>query len=333
MFGILEPVKIGGNVCRYSPKKCEELAPIVNEILKLKREKNAVILAHSYVSPDVLYTVADFTGDSYKLSLDARKTDAQIIVFVAVRFMAETAKILNPEKRVFVGSEFNGCSLADSIDALKVGELKKRYPDRAFVCYINTTAEVKALCDVCVTSSNVYQIVQDLQNDKVFFLPDKLMGMNLVEEMKRRGVKKDIVYYDEGMCYVHEEYDPDMIDYLRMEYENLKVLSHPECSKEVIARSDFVGSTEKLLSYVKEHGKGNYLMLTECGLLDRVSREASEATLVGSCRFCKYMKSNSLLKLLETLRDLPSRLEIKLDEEVRRSALISIENMFKLAKK
>src|SRR3989338_2786544 len=188
----LKNIKVGGNVCHYSLKKCEELAPLVNEINELKEEQNAVILVHSYVSPEIIYGVGDFVGDSYKLSKDAMSTKADKIVFAAVRFMGETAKILNPHKEVLVPGLLDGCTLADSINASQVRNLRKEFPGYTFVCYINTSAEVKAECDVCVTSSNVHEVVQNFPSDKIYFLPDKLMGLNLVQEMQARGVRKDI---------------------------------------------------------------------------------------------------------------------------------------------
>jgi len=169
LFEKLQHVKISNTVCQYNREKCEELVPLINEINELKKEKNAVILAHSYVTPDIIFGVADFNGDSYGLSKDAAGTNADIIIFSAVKFMAETAKILNPEKTVLVPGKLNGCSLADSITGEDVRLLKNENPDYTFVCYINTTAEVKAQCDVCVTSSNVYKIVEYLPNDKIFF--------------------------------------------------------------------------------------------------------------------------------------------------------------------
>ena len=171
LFEKLKNIKLGGTVCQYSFRKCQDLVPLVNEINRLKKEKNAVILAHSYVSPEIVYGVGDFVGDSYKLAKDAMTTTASTIVFAAVRFMGETAKILNPEKEVLIPSALDGCTLADAIDAATVRKLRKEFPDYTFICYVNTTAEVKAECDVCVTSANAYTIAQNIPNDKIYFLP------------------------------------------------------------------------------------------------------------------------------------------------------------------
>ncbi|MCH8193270.1 MAG: quinolinate synthase NadA [Planctomycetes bacterium] len=330
LYDKLRRVKLGGSTCLYTPEKCEEMAPLINEIVTLKHEKNAVILAHSYVSPEIVEGVADFVGDSYGLSKDAMKTDADIIVFAAVRFMGETAKILNPTKQVLIPSELNGCSLADSITAADVRGERKLFPDHTFVCYINTSAEVKAECDVCVTSSNINDIIERLPTDKVYFVPDRLMGLNLREEMDRRGVHKDIQLWN-GTCYVHEEYDPDMIRYLRAEHEGLKVLSHPECSPGVLHLSDFVGSTSQLLDYMKTDDSPAYLMLTECGLTARLQIEMPEKEFVGSCSMCRYMKANNLADIKRVLVEPQPQDIVTLDPEVMKRARACIDAMFRYA--
>jgi quinolinate synthase len=272
LYAKLKNVRIGGNVCQFSLKKCAELVPLINEINVLKKEMNAVILVHSYVTPEIVYGVADHVGDSYKLSRDAMRTKAKIIVFVAVRFMGETAKIVNPDKEVLVPAPDAGCTLADAITAEEVRRLKKEFPGYAFVCYVNTTAEVKAECDVCVTSANVYQVVERFPSDKIYFLPDKFMGMNLKNEMAKRNIKKDIQFFS-GSCYVHEEYTGEQIFKIRSEYPEAKIVSHPECNAEVVANSDFVGGTEQMLDYMRKTQAKQFLMLTECGLSSRLQSE------------------------------------------------------------
>lgn len=328
LFEVLKHVKVGPASCHYHFEKCEEIAPLINEINHLKREKNAVILAHSYVAPEIIYGVSDFNGDSYQLSKDAQNTSAQTIVFAAVKFMAETAKILNPHKKVLVPNKLNGCTLADSITGEKVRELKKNFPHHAFVCYINTSAEVKAECDVCVTSSNVYDIVQKHPNDKIFFLPDRLMGLNVIDEMNRRGVKKEIQIYD-GVCYVHEQYDPEMIEFLRLEHPLVKVLAHPECTPGILAHSDYVGSTSQMIQYVKKSPDRQFVMLTECGLTGRLQMELPDRQFIGSCTMCKYMKDNSLENILRVLKNPDLEDEIHIDSGVLARAYSSIESMFK----
>lgn len=323
----LKNIRVGGQVCQYSLRKCEELAPVINEILRLKKEKNAVILAHSYVTPEVVYGVADFVGDSYKLSCDAINTPAKVIVFVAVRFMGETAKILNPDKEVIVPARDPGCTLADSITADDVRRLRKEFPDHAFVCYVNTSVEVKAECDVCVTSANVYGIVERLPQNKIYFLPDKFMGINLVNEMKRRKSPKQIRFWS-GTCYVHEEYTEEQVLKIRSEYPDAKIVSHPECNEQVVANSDFVGGTEQMLDYMRKSTSKQFLMLTECGLSSRLQSEFPDKDLVGSCTMCKYMKSNALEDVLQALKAPRPAQIVTIDEPVRLRALRSLQAMF-----
>ncbi|NIQ01433.1 MAG: quinolinate synthase NadA, partial [Nitrospinaceae bacterium] len=190
LYEKLKDIQVGSPFCRFTPEVCRDLLPVIQRIEELKREKNAVLLAHNYVAPQILYSVADHTGDSFGLSKTARDSEADVIVFAAVRFMAETAKILNPDKTVLDPNPDGGCSLADGITGSDVRRLRRRFPDHTFVCYINTTAEVKAECDVCVTSSNVYTILEKIENDRIYFLPDRLMGENLINHLKSRGVTK-----------------------------------------------------------------------------------------------------------------------------------------------
>jgi quinolinate synthase len=330
LYEKLKNIKLGVSVCQYSLRKCEEMLPIINEINELKEEKNAVILTHSYISPEIIYSVSDFIGDSYKLSHDALKTTASTIVFVAVRFMGETAKILNPEKEVLVPALLDGCSLADSIQADTVRNLRRQYPDYTFICYINTTAQVKAECDITVTSGNVYKIAKNIPNDKIYFLPDKFMGQNLKNYMERQGIKKDIKFYT-GTCYVHEEYGMDDIHKVRTEYPDAKIVSHPECNSAIVDNSDFVGSTEQMLSYMKKTGSKQFLMLTECGLSARLQSEFPDKQLIGSCTMCKFMKSNRLEDILRTLKNPLPRDRVVLDEPTRLRALKTIEAMFRYA--
>jgi quinolinate synthase len=327
LFEKLKNIKVGGTVCHYSLKKCAELVPIINEINDLKEEKNAVILAHSYISPEIIYGVADFVGDSYKLSRDAMTTTADTIVFTAVRFMGETAKILNPEKEVLIPAPLDGCTLADSINAAQVRALRKEFPGYTFICYVNTTAEVKAECDVCVTSANVYKIVENIPNDKIYFLPDRFMGQNLKNHVERHGIKKDIRFFN-GSCYVHEDYDLEQILKIRLEYPGAKIVSHPECNSTVVDNSDFVGSTEQMLGYMRETESKEFLMLTECGLSSRLQSEFPDKKLVGSCTMCRYMKSNTLEDILRVLKNPNPSDRVEFDEDVRLRALKSLEAMF-----
>lgn len=309
---------------------CREIAPLTLEINRLKKEQGAVILAHSYVEPEIIYGVADFRGDSYFLSMKAREANAKVIVFAGVVFMAETAKILSPHAKVLVPDRRSGCSLADSLTGDELRRLKKLYPDATVVCYINSTADVKAESDVCVTSGNVYHIVANLPAKRILFVPDRLMGENLRAELKNRGVEKEIITSD-GTCMVHDQFGPAEIVAARAQFPGLKVVAHPECEPEIAAAADFVGSTGAMMKYVKSTGAPYYLMLTECGLVGRLQSEDPEKHFIGGCRMCPYMKMNSLEKIRDVLRAPRPDQIITLDEDIRRRALRCIERMFELA--
>jgi quinolinate synthase len=311
---------------------CRGFAPLTLEINRLKRERGAVILAHSYVEPEIIYGVADFKGDSYALSLRARESRAATIVFAGVVFMAETAKILCPAATVVVPDRGSGCSLADSLSAAGLRRLKAHYPDAAVVCYINSTAAVKAESDVCVTSGNVYDIVAQLPQRRILFVPDRLMGENLRAELRRRGVDKQVVTSD-GTCIVHEEFDTAAIAEARARFPGLKVVAHPECEPEVAAAADFVGSTGAMMKYVRATAAPYFLMLTECGLVGRLQVEDPEKHFVAGCRLCPYMKLNSLEKIRAVLAAPQPEQIVTLDEDLRRRAAGCIERMFELAPK
>ena len=315
---------------KWNLETCREIAPLTLEINRLKKEKDAVILTHSYVEPEIIYGVGDFKGDSYYLSEMAKQSQAKIIVFAGVVFMAETAKILSPDATVVVPDRHSGCSLADSIDGEGVRKLKALYPDATVVCYINSTAEVKAESDVCVTSGNVYDIVAGLPTERVIFVPDRLMAENVRSELQRRGVKKEIISSD-GTCLVHDQFTPDQIAQARVQFPGLKVVAHPECTAEVAALADFVGSTSAMMKYVKSSNAPYYLMLTECGLVSRLQVESPEKNFIGGCRLCPYMKMNTLEKVRDALLAPRPDQIITLDENLRQRAARCIDRMFELA--
>ncbi|MEW5894480.1 MAG: quinolinate synthase NadA [Candidatus Omnitrophota bacterium] len=331
LFQRLLKIKETQNLCPAAfLEKSQELTQKIQRINELKKEKNAVILVHTYVTPEIIYGIGDFVGDSYILSKKAMTTDADTIIFVAVRFMGETAKILNPQKTVLVPGLEDGCTLADAITAQQVRELRKQYPDHTFVCYINTTAEVKAECDVCVTSSNVNTVIQNIPNKKIYFLPDKMMGQNLISQMKKRGIDKEIAYFN-GTCYVHEEFTLERLLELKKQFPNARVAAHPECRPEVCAQADFVGSTEQMYTYLKKSPDNEFIMLTECGLSARMLVEFPDKRIVGTCTFCKYMKSNTLDDVIRVLTNPAPRDFVEIDESVRKRAKKCVENMFKYA--
>ena len=309
---------------------CREIAPLTLEINRLKKKKDAVILTHSYVEPEIIYGVGDFKGDSYHLSLMAKQAKAKIIVFAGVVFMAETAKILSPDAIVVVPDRGSGCSLADSIDGDGVRRLKALYPDATVVCYINSTAEVKAESDVCVTSGNVYHIVANLPARRILFVPDRLMADNVRTELKRRGVDKEIISSD-GTCLVHDQFTPAQIAEARAQFPGLKVVAHPECTEDVANLADFVGSTGAMMKYVKTTPAPYFLLLTECGLVGRLEVEAPEKRFIGGCRLCPYMKLNSLEKIRDALRAPRPDQIVTLDEGLRVRAAACIERMFQLS--
>jgi quinolinate synthase len=282
------------------------------------------------VEPEIIYGVADFKGDSYFLSLQAKNAQAKMIVFAGVVFMAETAKILCPDATVVVPDRGSGCSLADSLTADDLRRLKGLYPDAAVVCYINSTAAVKAESDVCVTSGNVYDIVARLPQHRILFVPDRLMAENVRTELKRRGVDKEIVSSD-GTCVVHEEFTPEQVAEARARFPGLKVVVHPECPPEVAAAADFVGSTGAMMKYVRTTTAPYFLMLTECGLVGRLEVENPGKHFVGGCRLCPYMKLNSLEKIRDVLAAPRPHQIVTLDEDLRRRASRCIERMFELA--
>lgn len=331
LYDKLKDIRVGHPLCRFTEQSCETLLPVIDRIEELKHEKNAIILVHNYVAPHILYSVADYTGDSYGLAKKARESTADIIVFVAVRFMAETAKIINPGKTVLDPNPDGGCTLADGITAEDVKRLRIEFPDHTFVCYINTTAEVKALCDTCVTSSNVYTIMERIDNDKIYFLPDRLMGENVKKYLRDKGVYKEVRVYD-GTCYVHEEYLPENVDQVRQNFPGVEILVHPECRPEVVDKADYVGSTSGMLDHVRKSDRENFFLLTECGLTGILESEYPNKHFVGTCTTCRYMKANSLEHILSVLENPAPPNIIELDVEVQQNALRCVEKMFSYLK-
>ena len=314
----------------WNMDRCREIAPLTLEINRLKKEKNAVILTHSYVEPEIIYGVGDFAGDSYYLADQARQSQADIIVFSGVVFMAETAKILSPDATVVVPDRKSGCSLADSINGQDVRNLKSMYPDAAVVCYINCSAEVKAESDVCVTSSNVYKIVAGLPQKQIIFVPDRLMADNIRTELAKLGVDKEIISSD-GTCVVHEEFTTEQMLEARQTFPGIKIVAHPECPQEVAQQADFLGSTSAMMNYVKTTDAPYFLMLTECGLVSRLAVEDPDKRFVGGCRLCPYMKMNTLQKIHDALANPQPDQIITLDEDLRLRAARCIDRMFELA--
>ncbi|MHB8147895.1 MAG: quinolinate synthase NadA [Vulcanimicrobiaceae bacterium] len=306
-------------------------APYVAAINRLKRERNAVILAHNYQVPEIFYTVADIVGDSLALAMKAAQTDADVIVLCGVHFMAETAKLVNPSKTVLVPDLRAGCSLADSITAADVRLLRERYPGVPIVTYVNTSADVKAESDVCVTSGNAVQIVEALGAPRVIFLPDEYLAKYVASK-----TSVDIIAW-KGHCEVHERFTgADIIAY-REDDPSLVVIAHPECPPDVLAQADYVGSTQGMADYVGEqaaHAKSGIrprvLLMTECSMADNVAGRYQSVDFVRPCNLCPHMKRNTLPKILHSLETM--EYEVTVDPLVADRARRAVERMLEYSR-
>ena len=299
---------------------------IIKKIKKLKEEKNAIILAHSYQNIEI-DEVADFVGDSLYLSQMAKKTNADIIVFAGVYFMAQTAKIISPDKKVLLPNVKAGCLMADMINYKQMVAFKQKYPNLPVVCYINSTAEVKAECDICCTSSNALEIVKSLNTDKVLFVPDANLGKWVEGQLD--GV--EVITYD-GNCPVHNDITTEDIISAREKYPNAKILIHPECKPKVSHLGDYVGSTSGIINYVKNSEHNQFVIVTEKGVVDRLRRDYpdKEFILIKNNMLCESMKLTTLEEILHSLENEVN--EITLDEEIRQASAGCIEKMLKVSK-
>jgi len=324
-----------------------EKAEIAAEVNRLKREKNAVILGHNYMEPALFHSVCDYTGDSLYLARVAAQSDADIIVFCGVRFMAESAKTLNPTRKVLLPSAKGGCSLAASIRGEDVRQLKALYPGVVSVTYINCYAEVKAECDYVCTSGNAEAVVQHLLaegHERILFLPDEYLSANVA---KQTGM--DVVYAEKedgfvtkaeepestgrplmiawrGRCEVHDRFTVEDVSNARKQFPDVRVLSHPECSPEVVEASDYSGSTTEMIRYVEGLESGRYLLLTECSMGDNIAAQNPQREMIRMCSVrCPHMNEITLEETLTSLRE--ERFEIEVDEDVRLRSLKSLERM------
>ena len=279
-------------------------APYIDAINRLKRQRNAVILAHSYQTPEIFHCVADISGDSLALARKAAETDAEVIVMAGVHFMAETAKLMSPDKIVLIPDLEAGCSLAASITAADVRALRERYPGVPVATYVNTSAEVKAESDICCTSSNAVQVVESLGAERVIFLPDEYLANYVAGQ-----TEVEIIGW-QGRCEVHERFTGQEIDDYRQAFSNIVILAHPECPPDVLAAADFVGSTSQMTNYVRDRQPERVLMVTECSMSDNLAAEHPNVEFVRTCNFCPHMKRITLAKILESLESLTPRVEI-----------------------
>jgi len=310
----------------YTAAECDRMAATIERIQALKRERHAVVLAHNYQRPEI-FEVADFVGDSLELARQGQRTDAEVIVFCGVHFMAETAKILSPEKTVLLPDLRAGCSLADSVDPEALVErrdaLRALHPDLQVVAYVNTTAAVKAVVDVCCTSANAVQIVEKLPSQHILFVPDEHLGQYVQSQ-----TSKTIISWT-GNCYVHHQITPEQILAVKRGLPGVEVLVHPECRADVVALADAVLSTSAMVRHAKASPAREFLIVTECGLSDKLLLEVPEKRFYKACKLCQYMKMITLdgtLRALETMTH-----AIELDEDVRVAAERSLRRMLELS--
>ena len=297
-------------------------APDVDAILRLKEERNAVILAHNYQTPEIFHCVADIVGDSLALAREAANTKADTIVMCGVHFMAETAKILSPEKTVLIPDLEAGCSLADSITAADIRLLRERYPGVPVVTYVNTSAEVKAESDICCTSGNAVAVVESLGTDRVMFLPDEYLANYVAGQ-----TNVQIISW-KGHCEVHERFTPAEIEAYRKDVDGLVVIAHPECPPDVLDAADFVGSTAQMINHVKTQRPPKVLLLTECSMSDNVAAELPDIEFVRPCNLCPHMKRITLPKIRHSLENMSQ--EILIDPALIDPARRAVERMLEI---
>ena len=299
-------------------------APYIYRINQLKKEKNAVILAHNYQTPEIYHGVSDFSADSLALAVEAAKTKADIIVMCGVHFMAETAKLMSPEKKVLLPDMKAGCSLSSSITGKDVRNLKKKYPGVPVVSYINTSADVKAETDVCCTSANAVKIVKSLGVNKVIFLPDVYLAKYVASQ-----TDVEIISW-KGTCEVHEQFNEEEINQIRTSNPGIKIIAHPECPPDVIDASDFAGSTSGMIKYVKDNQPKKVMMVTECSMSDNVQVDNPNVEFIRPCNLCPHMKKITLPKVLECLENETN--EIILDKDTIEKARKSVEKMAEIGR-
>ena len=299
-------------------------APLIEKINKLKKEKNAIILAHNYQTPEIYHGVADIAADSLALAVEAAKTSADKIIMCGVHFMAETAKLMNPNKKVFLPDMQAGCSLASSITGNDVRLLKQKYPGVPVVSYVNTSADVKAETDVCCTSANAVKVVESLNVEKVIFLPDQYLA-----DYVAKNTKVKIISW-KGTCIVHEQFTSKEIEDIKNQNPGIKVIAHPECPPDVIEASDFAGSTSGMIKYVKDNQPKKVMLVTECSMSDNVEADNPNVSFIKPCNLCPYMKKIDLEKILDCLENETN--EIVLDNKTIEAARKSVIRMTEIGR-
>ena len=299
-------------------------APYIYKINKLKKKKNAVILAHNYQTPEIYHGISDFSADSLALAVEAAKTEADIIVMCGVHFMAETAKLMSPDKKVLLPDMSAGCSLSSSITGEDVRKLKKQYPGIPVVSYVNTSADVKAETDVCCTSANAVKIVNSMNSKKVIFLPDDYLAKYVASQ-----TDVEIISW-KGTCEVHEQFNDEEINEIRKNNPGIKIIAHPECPPDVIKASDFTGSTSGMIKYVKDNQPEKVMMVTECSMSDNVQVDNPNVKFIRPCNLCPHMKKITLPKILDCLENETN--EIIMDSLTIEKARNSVERMVKIGR-
>jgi quinolinate synthase len=298
------------------------LAPLIEEIDELKIRRNAVVLAHNYMTPDIYHGVADLKGDSLALARMAARTEADVIVMAGVHFMAETAKIINEAKTVLIPDMGAGCSLAESITAADIRLLRERYPGVPVVTYVNTSAEVKAESDICCTSGNAVQVVESLGVERVIFLPDQYLGRWVATQ-----TEVEIILW-EGSCIVHERFTGEELRAYRASYPGIQIIAHPECPPDVLEEADFVGSTSGMIDWVKRERPNRVVMVTECSMSDNVAAEVPETDFVRPCNLCPFMKKITLAGIRDSLRDMKE--EVHVDPAIAARARVAVQRMLEV---
>ena len=298
--------------------------PLIERINQLKKEKNAIILAHNYQTPEIYHGVADIKADSLALAVEASKTSADIIILCGVHFMAETAKLMNPEKKVLIPDLQAGCSLSSSITGEDVRMLKKQYPGVPVVSYVNTSADVKAETDICCTSANAVKVVESLKTDKVIFLPDHYLAKYVASKTKTKIISW------KGTCIVHEQFTAKEIEDIKKTNPGIKIIAHPECPPDVIKASDFTGSTSGMINYVTQNQPKKVMLVTECSMSDNVQIDNPNVEFVKPCNLCPYMKKITLEKILSCLEKETN--EIKIDPRIANAARTSVLRMTEIGR-
>ncbi|MFA6305316.1 MAG: quinolinate synthase NadA [Candidatus Gracilibacteria bacterium] len=297
---------------------------LVDEIRKLKKVKNAVILAHNYQRPEI-YEVADFIGDSLRLCMEAKKTSADIIVFCGVKFMAQSACILNPGKKVIVPFPDAGCAMADMLTENDLIALKKQYPKAKVVTYINSSAEIKALSDAVCTSSNAVSVVRGLEGNEIIFVPDK----NLANYVAKQVPEKKIITFD-GKCPIHDFLTRETLWEAKKEHAGAKIIAHPESKNEILECADYISSTSEMVNLSRKDPAKNFLVLTECGMIEKLKKEVPDKNFYGVCNFCFDMKKNTLESVLKCLKE--EKFAVTVSKDVTERALSAFNKMFELTK-